>query len=202
MLSRLFRRLRIHKQTYQAFFDLAGANDIPGLHRIIKNSKHGGWSAEKLLDKTRKALNETYHPRHLQERHPSWESNVATGASELNEFREKITITSKEENELKIPESKQGWSTAIYTDVHDLRRLNHLPSIHDGRADSSKHLLCLLLSHFLQFLFRSYLDSITLQVCRKCLLITVQMYFPKLLIVYNLSFMFHPLPFGAALIQI
>jgi hypothetical protein len=55
------RRLRIHKRTYQAFFDLAGTNDIPGLHRIIKNSKHGGWSAEKLPDKTRKALNRTLH---------------------------------------------------------------------------------------------------------------------------------------------
>jgi hypothetical protein len=76
--------------------------------------------------------------RHLQERHPSWESNVATGVSELNEFREKITITSEEENRLKIPESKQGWSTAIYTDVYDLRRLNHLLSIHDGRADSPR----------------------------------------------------------------
>jgi hypothetical protein len=57
------RRLRIHKQTYQDFFDLAGANDIPGPHRIIKNSKHGGWSAEKLLHKTREALNGTYHPK-------------------------------------------------------------------------------------------------------------------------------------------
>ena len=61
---------------------------------------------------------------------------MATGASELNEFHEKIIITSEEENKLKIPESKQGWSTAIYTDVYDLCRLNHLPSIHDGRADS------------------------------------------------------------------
>jgi hypothetical protein len=65
---------------------------------------------------------------------------VATGpgASELNEFREKITITSEEENRLKIPESKQGWSTAIYSDVYDLRRLNHLPYIHDGRGDSPR----------------------------------------------------------------
>jgi hypothetical protein len=62
---------------------------------------------------------------------------VATGVSELNEFREKITITSEEENRLKIPESKQGWSTAIYTDAYDLRHLNHFLSIHDGRADSS-----------------------------------------------------------------
>ncbi|KAF8228984.1 hypothetical protein L208DRAFT_1402820, partial [Tricholoma matsutake] len=70
------------------------------------------------------------------ERHPSWENKLATGVSELNEFCEKITITSEEENRLKIPESKQGWSTGIYTDVYDLHRLNHLPSIHDGQADS------------------------------------------------------------------
>ncbi|KAF8225601.1 hypothetical protein L208DRAFT_417949 [Tricholoma matsutake] len=71
--------------------------------------------------------------RHLQERHPSWESNAA---SELNEFHEKITITNKEENRLKIPESKQGWSTVIYTDVYDLCHLNHLTFIHNGRGDS------------------------------------------------------------------
>jgi hypothetical protein len=73
------RRLHIHKQTYQAFFDLAGANDIPGLHRIIKNSKHGGWSAEKLLDKTRKALNGTYHPKNFSD----VEFDLATAIYEL-----------------------------------------------------------------------------------------------------------------------
>ena len=148
--------------------------------------------------------------RHLQERHPSWESNVATGVSELNEFCEKITITSEEENRLKILESKPGWSTAIYTDVYDLRCLNHLPYMmveQIPHKDRSKHLLCLLLSwHFLRFLFQSYQDLTTLQVCRKCLLIAVQMYFLKLLIVYNLSFRTSrctaALPVGAALIQI
>ncbi|KAF8237508.1 hypothetical protein L208DRAFT_1389126 [Tricholoma matsutake] len=59
-------------------------------------------------------------------------------ASELNEFHEKITITNEEENRLKIPESKQGWSTVIYTDVYDLRHLNHLPFIHDGQGDSPR----------------------------------------------------------------
>ncbi|KAF8228371.1 hypothetical protein L208DRAFT_1488580, partial [Tricholoma matsutake] len=70
----------------------------------------------------------------LQEQHPSWESNVA---SDLNEFHEKITITN-EENRLKIPESKQGWYTVIYTDVYDLHHLNHLPFIHDGQGDSPR----------------------------------------------------------------
>jgi hypothetical protein len=61
------RRLHIHKQTYQTFFDLAGTNDIPGFHRIIKNSKHCGWSVEKLLDKTQKALDGTYHPKNFSD---------------------------------------------------------------------------------------------------------------------------------------
>jgi hypothetical protein len=70
------RHLRIHKQTYQAFFDLAGANDIPGLHRIIKNSKHGGWSAEKLLDKTRKALRTSDLLRYFILHYPILESII------------------------------------------------------------------------------------------------------------------------------
>jgi hypothetical protein len=72
--------------------------------------------------------------RHLQERHPSWESKIAE--SELKDFREKIAITNEEENRLKIPENRQGWATVRYTDVHDLRHLGHLPSIHDERGDS------------------------------------------------------------------
>ncbi|KAF8967925.1 hypothetical protein BDZ97DRAFT_1755663 [Flammula alnicola] len=57
------RRLRIHEQTYQVFFNLVGANDVPGLHRILMNSKRRGWSAEKLLDRTREALDGRYHPK-------------------------------------------------------------------------------------------------------------------------------------------
>ena len=57
----------IHKQTYQGFLDLTGANGIPGLHCIIKNSKHSGWSAEKLLDKTLKALNGTYQLKNFSD---------------------------------------------------------------------------------------------------------------------------------------
>ena len=37
-----------------------GTNDIPGLHRILKNSKCWGWSVEKLLDMTRQAK---YRPK-------------------------------------------------------------------------------------------------------------------------------------------
>ncbi|KAF9471491.1 hypothetical protein BDN70DRAFT_938909 [Pholiota conissans] len=48
-------RARMHKKTYEDFFSLAGSQDIPGLHRILKTAKCQGWSAEKLLDKTRKA---------------------------------------------------------------------------------------------------------------------------------------------------
>ena len=71
--------LHIHKQTYQAFFDLAGANNIPGLHCIIKNSKHSGWSTEKLLDKTWKALNGMYHPKNFSD----VEFDLATAIYEL-----------------------------------------------------------------------------------------------------------------------
>jgi hypothetical protein len=126
--------------------------------------------------------------RHLQERHPSWERNVTTGASELNEFREKITITSEEENRLKIPESKQGWSTVIYTDVYDLRRLDRLPSTHDGRADSPRR------PTRKQTSFMPPLPPISLPILPRLnytsCTIAVQMYFPRLLIVYNLSFQF------------
>lgn len=48
--------------------------------------------------------------RHLQERHPSWETNSRRRC---------------EKNRLNIPEEdKQGWSVAIHTDVHDLHKLN------------------------------------------------------------------------------
>ncbi|KAF8237996.1 hypothetical protein L208DRAFT_1388451 [Tricholoma matsutake] len=50
-----------------------------------------------------------------------WKNDTLLGKAmrpqELNEFHEKITITNEEENRLKIPESKQGWSTVIYTDI-------------------------------------------------------------------------------------
>ncbi|KAF8229202.1 hypothetical protein L208DRAFT_1402529 [Tricholoma matsutake] len=50
-----------------------------------------------------------------------WKNDTLLGKAmrpqELNEFCEKITITNEEENRLKIPESKQGWSTVIYTDI-------------------------------------------------------------------------------------
>jgi len=74
--------------------------------------------------------------RHLQERHPSWERNLITGAKELQEFRDRITMTNEEESRLNIPEEKQGWSAVIYADVHDQRHLNQIPSVRDSRTDS------------------------------------------------------------------
>ncbi|KAF8222165.1 hypothetical protein L208DRAFT_1413841, partial [Tricholoma matsutake] len=62
------------------------------------------------------------------EQHPSWENNVATGASELNKFCEKITITSKEKNRLKIPESKQD-SLQIPKQTSFVPSLEPLPPI-------------------------------------------------------------------------
>jgi hypothetical protein len=59
---------------------------------------------------------------------------VAIG--EHKEFHHRITITNEEENQLKIPEEKQGWSAAVYADAHDLRRLNQLPSICNTSTDS------------------------------------------------------------------
>jgi hypothetical protein len=44
-----------------------GTNDIPGLHRILKNSKCWGWSVEKLLDKARQALDGKYHPKNFSD---------------------------------------------------------------------------------------------------------------------------------------
>jgi hypothetical protein len=54
-------------ETYQAFFNLVGTNDIPGLHRILKNSKRWSWSPEKLLDKSRKVLVSLYHPKNFSD---------------------------------------------------------------------------------------------------------------------------------------
>ncbi len=42
---------------------------------------------------------------HLQERHPSWERNLAQG-NDLNDFRDKILITNEEEAKLGIPEDR------------------------------------------------------------------------------------------------
>jgi len=75
--------------------------------------------------------------RHLQERHPCWDSNTAA-TKELKEFREKILVSNVEEGRLKIPEEKQGWSAFTYAAVCDLRHLNHLPSIRDERGDSPR----------------------------------------------------------------
>ncbi|KAF8147897.1 hypothetical protein BJ912DRAFT_1126264 [Pholiota molesta] len=73
------RRHEIHKKTFQAFFDLAGTQDVPGLHRILKNSKERGWSATKLLDKTQKALDGEYHPKNFS----NLELDLATAIYEL-----------------------------------------------------------------------------------------------------------------------
>ncbi|TFK32012.1 hypothetical protein BDQ12DRAFT_64206 [Crucibulum laeve] len=75
---------------------------------------------------------------HLQERHPSWESNVAPG-NNLSKFGERITITNEEEERLHIPESYQGESV-VAQDVYNAGRVQHLPSIHDSRDDSPPRL--------------------------------------------------------------
>jgi hypothetical protein len=76
--------------------------------------------------------------RHLQDRHPSWEANSTTEASELNKFRTEIAVTNKEETRLGIPGNKKGWLAATYADVYDMRRLNYPPSVHDNRGDSPR----------------------------------------------------------------
>jgi hypothetical protein len=71
--------------------------------------------------------------RHLQERHPSWETNISS--TELKIFSDSISISNDEEIRLGIPESFHGRSI-IANEVYDNRRLNALPTIHDTHGDS------------------------------------------------------------------
>ncbi|KAF9470751.1 hypothetical protein BDN70DRAFT_939453 [Pholiota conissans] len=77
--DKALRRVRIHKQTYEDFIALARSQDIPGLHRIFKISNQYGWSAEKLMEKTQKALDGVYHPKSFSD----LEFDLATTIYEL-----------------------------------------------------------------------------------------------------------------------
>ena len=74
--------------------------------------------------------------RHLQERHPSWETNIAPGRN-LHEFCTKITITNEEEARLGIPEEYQGRSVVAQA-AYDACRSQHLPSTRDIHGDSPR----------------------------------------------------------------
>ena len=70
---------------------------------------------------------------HLQERHPSWETNVS--ATELKIFSDSISMSNDEEIRLGIPEIFHGCSI-IANEVYDNRRLNALPTVRDTHGDS------------------------------------------------------------------
>jgi len=74
--------------------------------------------------------------RHLQERHPSWETNIAPSRN-LHEFRNRITITNEEEAKLGIPEEYQGRSVVAEA-AYDARRSQHLPSTRNVHGDSPR----------------------------------------------------------------
>ncbi|KAF8055318.1 hypothetical protein FPV67DRAFT_1789064 [Lyophyllum atratum] len=78
--------------------------------------------------------------QHLQARHPCWEENVSEGR-ELQEFRDKITITHEEECELGIPEHRRGsWHIVGQNMSPDVRHANplYLPSVRDEHGDSPR----------------------------------------------------------------
>lgn len=77
--SRDLSRLRIHQETWRSFLDLVGTQDIPGLHRIFKNTKCQNWSVEQLLERTRMARDGDYHPRNYSQ----LEIDLATAIYEL-----------------------------------------------------------------------------------------------------------------------
>ncbi|KAJ6543118.1 hypothetical protein B0H19DRAFT_958053, partial [Mycena capillaripes] len=48
-------------------FDLLSANTVPGLPRLLSNSKNEGWSTTKTVEKSQLAIDGKYHPRNYTE---------------------------------------------------------------------------------------------------------------------------------------
>lgn len=71
--------------------------------------------------------------RHLQERYPSWETNIS--ATELKTFSDSISISNDEEIRLGIPEYPHGCSI-VANEVYDNRHFNVLPTVRDTHGDS------------------------------------------------------------------
>ncbi|PPQ70816.1 hypothetical protein CVT26_014060 [Gymnopilus dilepis] len=74
-------RLRAHEKTWTELLNVVGSQNVPGLHRIFKNADRLGWSAEKLLQKAREALEGLYDPRSYSD----VELDLATTVYELGD---------------------------------------------------------------------------------------------------------------------
>ena len=70
---------------------------------------------------------------HLQEWHPSWESN--TDSLEVQDFSGKISITNKEETKLGIPEESHG-HCVVAINAYDTWQSHSLPHIHNSHGES------------------------------------------------------------------
>ncbi|THH17691.1 hypothetical protein EUX98_g9079 [Antrodiella citrinella] len=77
--AKALKRLRVHQETWRVLFKLLGTHDVPGLHRIFKNSMWNNWSAEKLLEKVAMARDGKYLPRNYS----PWEFDLAIAIYEL-----------------------------------------------------------------------------------------------------------------------
>ena len=72
---------------------------------------------------------------HLQEQHPSWESN--TDSLEVQDFSGKISITNEEETKLGIPEKSHG-RCVVAINAYNMRRSHSLPHIHNSHGESPR----------------------------------------------------------------
>jgi hypothetical protein len=158
--SKALRHLHVHRDTWRALLQLIGTHNIPALHRIFKNAKTQKaissclqaynfkiCAASKISDKKPstnvpiqcRLCGEVHWKynirRHLQERHPSWETNMS--ATEFKTFSDNILISSDEETRLGISENLHGCSI-VMSEVYDNRRMNALPTVRDIRGDSPR----------------------------------------------------------------
>jgi hypothetical protein len=68
---------------------------------------------------------------HLQEQHPSWESN--TDSLEVQDFSGKISITNEEETKLGIPEESHS-CCVVAINAYDVQRSHSLLHIHNSHG--------------------------------------------------------------------
>ncbi|KAJ7236387.1 hypothetical protein C8J57DRAFT_1569718 [Mycena rebaudengoi] len=61
------KRARKNNDEYKNLFDIIADNDVPGLPRLISNSKTQGWGVSKTSEKALQAVKGEYHPKNFTE---------------------------------------------------------------------------------------------------------------------------------------
>ncbi|KAF6751796.1 hypothetical protein DFP72DRAFT_815971 [Ephemerocybe angulata] len=72
-------RLRTHLDTWKELYTLMGSNDVPALHRIIRNGVRFSWGVDMMLKKVKAAIDGTYHAKNFSQ----LEMDLATVVYEL-----------------------------------------------------------------------------------------------------------------------